>query len=194
MGSFATNYKWSRVTYTRPDHRENVQWSRLFTAMSLTHSDGYVTFYNGYFDKERVDGSNYWYDIYNAELGRPVGPKAETYRNIDGLFIREFDHGFAVYNRSGRERLIKLPEKVSGFSSGIEDKLWHTIADLDGEIYLKGKTPLQSDVKGDLNSDGVVNILDLVAIASAFGKDEPDLNADGVVNVLDLILVAQEFE
>ena len=63
--------KWSRVTYTRPDHPENIRWARLFTAMSLTHSDGYVSFYNGYFDKERIDGSNYWYDIYNAELGHP---------------------------------------------------------------------------------------------------------------------------
>ena len=27
--------KWSRVTYTRPDHPENVRWARLFTAMSL---------------------------------------------------------------------------------------------------------------------------------------------------------------
>ena len=142
---------------------------------------------------------HYWYDFYDAPLGQPVGELAERYQTpkgveIDGLFIREFTNGWAVYNRSGRDRLIKLPEKVRGFSSGVRDKLWHTLADLDGEIYLKGKTPLQSDIKGDLNSDGVVNILDLVAITSAFGKDEPDLNADGVVNVLDLILVAQEFE
>ena len=44
----------------------------------------------------------------------------------------------------------------------------------------------------DLNNDGVVNILDLVWVASQFGTtDTPaDLNADGVVNIQDLILVA----
>ena len=193
--------KWSRVVYTRPDYRENIRWARLFTAMSLTHSDGYVSFYNGYFDTERVDGSNYYYNIYNAQLGRPVSEKATFYEtpkgvSIDGLFIREFDHGFAVYNRSGRERLIKLPENVSGFSSGVRDKLWHTIPDLDGEIYLKTE-PVKTDEvanPADLNSDGTVNVLDLIVIANALGADAPDLNGDGTVNVLDLIVVAQAFE
>lgn len=179
--------KWSRVTYTRPDHPENVQWARLFTAMSLTHSDGYVTFYNGYFDKERVDGANYWYDIYNAELGRPIGARAETYRNIDGLFIREFDHGWAVYNRSGRERIVTFEEKVSGFASGIKNNRSHTIPDLDGEIYLKARA-------ADLNGDGTVNILDLVIVANALGENEPDFNDDGTVNILDLVILANAFE
>ena len=43
-----------------------------------------------------------------------------------------------------------------------------------------------------VNEDGVVNILDLVAVASGFGKTEPDINGDGVVNILDLVLVAEE--
>ena len=180
---------WSRVTYTRPDHPENIEWARLFTAMSLTHSDGYVSFYNGYFDKERVDGSNYWYDIYNAELGQPVGPKAETYRNIEGLFIREFDHGWAVYNRSGSEQHIEFEENVSGFASNIENKRSHTIPNLDGDIYLKVSEAVNP---ADLNGDGVVNILDLVVVANAFGRDTPDLNDDGVVNILDLVIIAAE--
>ena len=186
--------KWSRVTYTRPDHPENIKWSRLFTAMSLTHSDGYVTFYNGYFDKERTDGANHWYDIYNAELGRSVSETATLYQTpkgitIDGLFIREFDHGWAVYNRSGKERLIKLREKVRGFSSGVENKLWHTIPDLDGEIYLKVGEAINP---ADLNGDGTVNILDLVIVANGLGSDEPDLNGDGTVNILDLVIIATE--
>ena len=181
--------EWSRVTYTRPHHRENVRWARLFTAMSLTHSDGYVSFYNGYFDTERVDGANYWYDIYNAELGRPIGVRAETYRNIDGVFIREFDHGWAVYNRSGSEQHIEFEENVSGFASNIKNKRSHTIPDLDGEIYLKVSEAVNP---ADLNGDSTVNILDLVIVANAFGKNAPDLNGDGIVNVLDLIIIARE--
>ena len=49
----------------------------------------------------------------------------------------------------------------------------------------------QGYVFGDVNKDGVVNVLDLVLVANAFGEVEPDLNADGVVNVLDLVLVSQ---
>ncbi len=45
----------------------------------------------------------------------------------------------------------------------------------------------------DVNSDGVVNIRDLVLVASNFGQtgqNSADVNSDGVVNVVDLILVA----
>lgn len=45
----------------------------------------------------------------------------------------------------------------------------------------------------DVNSDGVVNILDLVAVANAFGEVEPDLNGDGVVNIQDLVIIANAF-
>jgi hypothetical protein len=65
----------------------------------------------------------------------------------------------------------------------------HIIPDLDGEIYLKRTTD-----RHDVNEDGIVNILDLVAVANGFGKNAPDVNADGVVNVLDLVAVANAFE
>ena len=46
----------------------------------------------------------------------------------------------------------------------------------------------------DLNFDGVVNILDLVIVANAFGDPNgPDLNFDGVVNIQDLVIVANAF-
>jgi hypothetical protein len=46
-----------------------------------------------------------------------------------------------------------------------------------------------------VNSDGVVNILDLVIVAKSFGKDvnnaKADVNKDGIVDVLDLNIVGQ---
>ena len=49
----------------------------------------------------------------------------------------------------------------------------------------------------DVNNDGVVNILDLVIVANAFGQpvdrnseQNPDVNRDGSVNILDLVRVA----
>ena len=48
--------------------------------------------------------------------------------------------------------------------------------------------------RADLNNDGVVNILDLVQVASQFGTHDPtaaDLNNDGTVDEKDLVSVAQ---
>ena len=53
-------------------------------------------------------------------------------------------------------------------------------------------------ITADVNSDGSVNILDLVVIASALGNQgqnlAADVSGDGVVNILDLILVAGMFD
>lgn len=53
---------------------------------------------------------------------------------------------------------------------------------------------VKSENPADLNGDGVVNILDLVILANAFGKDSPDLNADSVVNILDLVVLSNALD
>ena len=48
----------------------------------------------------------------------------------------------------------------------------------------------------DINADKIVNIQDLVLVASRFGKKwngKEDVNNDGVINILDLVLVANDF-
>ena len=160
----------------------NQQWARMFTTLSLTHSNGYVLF-------QRQYAYSYWYPFWDADLGRPVGgdeTKGQLYENRDGVFIREFTNGWAVYNRSGRKQEISLPIQTTGVASGITS-FKHTVPDLDGEMYLK------TEVNSDVNGDGVVNIQDLVIVANAFGKTEPDLNGDGVVNIQDLVIVANAF-
>ena len=57
-----------------------------------------------------------------------------------------------------------------------------------------GTVTVKAEKTADLNGDGVVNILDLVILANAFGKDSPDLNADGIVNILDLVILANAFD
>ena len=176
--------------------------------MSLTHSDGYVMFtmgggldhpphafefWPGHADdhaqgiRHTHQNTKYWYDFYDADLGRPIGEKAQTYENIEGLFIREFTNGWAVYNRSGVAQTISLPQEATSVASE-STGLAFTLPDLDGEIYLK-----QMLVRVDLNGDGVINILDLVIVANNLGSTDPDLNDDGIVNILDLVLVANAF-
>lgn len=170
------------------DSPANLRLARTITTLILTHSNGSV----------QVHGkpdftAKYWYPFFDAPLGYTIGgndTKGVLYETpkgmpIEGLFIREFTGGYAVYNRSGKERQVYLPKKVSGWASGVENKHWHTIGDMDGEIYLKSVA-----TRTDVNADGIVNILDLVRVANGFNTTEPDLNGDGVVNVLDLVIVS----
>ena len=203
-----------------PDSPTNQRWMRVFTTLSLTHSNGYVRFFSGIpslththfyeiqyeIGKEHSEDhshgvphshpGHYWYPFYDAPLGRPVGgdeTKGQLYENREGLFIREFTNGWAVYNRSGKEQQIEFSEAVSGVARGVKEKRSHTLPDLDGEIYLKSESGLETPPTVDVNGDGVVNIQDLVIVANALGKAEPDLNGDGVVNIQDLVLVANAF-
>ena len=78
-------------------------------------------------------------------------------------------------------------------------------ASQDGTVLLWGLTPSAivvipniSDVrvKTDVNSDGVINIQDLVLVAANFGvrgQHPADVNGDGQVNIQDLVAVAAAF-
>ena len=165
-----------------PDSPTNRRWLRVFTAMSLTHSDGYVQLNDS-------TGHNHWYDFWERDLGKSIGPKAQRYQNIEGLFLREFTNGWAVYNRSGQAQTVTLPASATPVSNrgGNAASLTHLLPDLDGEIYLTSKS------FADVNGDGKVNILDVIQVANSLGKSVPDPNGDGVVNVLDLVSVASHF-
>ena len=158
---------------------------RLFTTMSLTLSDGYVHFVNGILG-EHV---HFRYPFLDVDLGQPIGLTAQRYQGVEGLYIREFTNGWAVYNRSGKAQTITLPSLATPVSDRGNNaaSITHLLPDLDGEIYLKAKNP------ADVNGDGQINILDLVQVANGLGKATPDPNGDGVVNILDLVFVAQQF-
>ena len=164
------------------DSPANRRWVRALTTLSLTHSNGYVSHNNAH--DQRRD----WHDFWDADLGRPIGPKAQLYHeSIPELFIREFTNGWAVFNRSGEEQAITLPEEVQGVASGVVNTE-HELPNLDGEMYLRVKPKNPADVNGD----GVVNIFDLTLVAQAIGTGDGqgDINGDGVVNVFDLVQVA----
>ncbi len=167
-----------------PDSPYSLQLMRAITTMSLTHSDGYVFFQIG------SSYDHYWYDFWDADLGRPVAPKFQFYENNEGLYIREFTNGWAVYNQSGDAQVVVLPEEVQSAANGLVDTE-HAVLNIDGDIFLKVETANPAD----LNGDGIVNILDLTLVAQALGTNnlKGDVNGDGVVNVFDLVFVANQF-
>ena len=125
------------------------RWMRVFTTLTLTHSNGYL-----FYGVEEIDRTKdrIWYDFYDAPLGRPVGEKGKLYdEDINGVFIREFTNGWAVYNRSGKAQQIEFSQGTTSISSGSKGSS-HALTDLDGEIYLKTNEII------DLTDDEVVDI------------------------------------
>ena len=81
-------------------------------------------------------------------------------------------------------------ERVQATTSGYRAEAWAVSTHRNG-LGSPGYHP--SALPGDLNHDGVVNILDLVLVASQFGTTGPqaaDLNGDNTVDIRDLVLVA----
>ena len=81
-------------------------------------------------------------------------------------------------------------DRVQATVSGYRAEAWAVSTHRNG-LGSPGYQP--SAVTGDLNNDGVVNILDLVLVASQFGTTgitAADLNGDNTVNIQDLVLVA----
>lgn len=107
----------------------------MITTLSLTHSDGYVLFG----DDNAIPVSDHlhnWYNFWDADLGRPIQEKAIAYQGIQGLFIREFEKGWAVYNRRGTPQTVTFNVPVTGISTS-KRQLHHEIPNFDGEIFLK---------------------------------------------------------
>lgn len=131
-----TDYTGDReVRVAERNSEENLKWMRMITTLSLTHSDGYVLFGDDNAEPSS-DHLHNWYDFWDADLGKPVGKKAGIYNNTEGLFIREFENGWAVYNRSGVTQSVLFEENVIAFSKK-EIAKSHKIPNFDGEIFLK---------------------------------------------------------
>ena len=79
-----------------PDSPDNRRWMRVFTTMSLTLSNGYVLYNTGIggiplrdpdsgFVQVPSSHDHSWYPFWDVDLGRPIGPKAQQYQNVEGF-------------------------------------------------------------------------------------------------------------
>ena len=132
------------------------------------------------------------------------------------LVLSQLEHLYVYPNPGAPEGKGKFPsdilliEELSAIAVDYhicDDKL-SNLADLDGDgdvdrtdryrflstsdFQICYDTHKENRSTADVNRDGVVNILDLVATANAFGSDAPDLNGDGVVNILDLVFISNQ--
>ena len=120
-----------------------------------------------------------------------TGQYLETLRgHMDGVASVAFSRDGSTLASGSYDRTVQLWELVPAMP---EDEPSYQVS--EPTPVMPADEPVQ--LAGDLNADGVVNIQDLVLVASQFGQtgqNTADINEDGVVNIQDLILVAGAFD
>ena len=112
----------------------------------------------------------------NGEMvhSNPINRGAQDYQDTFKVDLKQGDNLL----------LVKVSERAGG---------WSMFVGIDADVNAVYKRPPDPVVSEDVNSDGIVNILDLVLISANFGKtgqNTSDVNGDGVVNIVDLVKVA----
>ena len=116
-----------------------------------------------------------------TERGTGKNPRRE-------LYDHHVDPGEAVniaYLPENRELVAHLSERLhAGWRGALPD--------------VQQQTPIPQTLPWDINSDGVIDIRDLVLVSNSFGVEVPaypkaDVNKDGKVDITDLLLVAAHF-
>ena len=115
----------------------------------------------------------------------------------DNIFFQK-NHVTEYLGRSGIDRFDETDfgndDKAANLAVSDHRPVWAVFStEIDDDGNNTRSTFVKSAGIHDVNADGTVNILDLVAVANGFGKNAPDVNGDGVVNVLDLVAVANAF-
>ena len=98
-----------------------------------------------------------------------------------------------------KEEVVKALLAHQDIMPSLKDKQGRTPVDIAltaGHTAIVKMFPEPPRRKADVNDDGVVNILDLVAVSAKFGQKDAgtaDINGDGTVDIRDLILIAGAF-
>ncbi len=141
----ASSLVWAQSHFHRPVITALEGWTttdrnayaqmRSLTALSLTHSNGYVLFA----DPNTLltpDHLHDWYPFWDKSLGRPKGAIKDE-PNRDGSFQRNFDHGTAVFNPPSNHPVrIQFLETRRSAATGKLSRTHHLDSG-DGDLFLK---------------------------------------------------------
>ena len=148
--------------------------------------------------------------LYDRTALRFVDSTEGDYLAADGLFLGAgfFGKVTLVANTleasNGAGTLVTLTFEVIDFKASTLILSQVYLVDSDGKRWeattangavTEPPEPVE-EIVGDINRDGVVDILDLKIVGARFGQrgqNRADLNGDGLVDIVDLVLVASEF-
>ena len=113
------------------------------------------------------------------------------------LVSGSYDRTIRLWDVATGEQLKTLQGHTYSITSVAVSPSSTTIASgsIDGTVLLWTFPDITAaiEILGDLNSDGIVNVLDIVLIAASIGESgesDADLDGDGEVNTQDLIIAA----
>jgi len=145
-----------------------IQFLEDYSGNSTVYHNNFIN--NGWQFSDFAASNNTW------DNGYPSGGNYWNDHNPPDIYSGPYQ------NETGRDKIGDIPYVIDGNET-----------DRYPLIYPYGRVS-----SADLNDDGIVNILDAIRLAIAFGSKpgtpswdpKADLNQDGVVNILDAIILA----
>ena len=153
-----------------------------------------------------ADGKLYWTEQTSENAGKVQqanldGTNIQTLASLQSvplaIAVDTTERKLYWTNSRGRIQRTDLDgSSVQNLVSGLDRPAGIVLnVGIEADVIMVDQRPPDPVVSVDINSDGVVNILDLVSVSSNFGKtgqNAADVNGDGVVNIVDLVKVAGE--
>ncbi len=141
------------------------------------------------------DGQNSYFFTNESNVGNPISiysftPSSPSSATLERTYVFD-DCAKASVLYEPDYRWLMLCRSMPGSSSYLVKTV-----DLLPPTPTSSPTPTaQPTITGDINNDGVVNILDYTLLSNAFGSSDPDsdLNDDGIVNILDYTILSNNF-
>ncbi len=135
----------------------------------------------------------------------PVTPTPEPVSTLSGAVTAGKPVTITITGQNGVASVITANPDGS-FILEVEPGVYNIVAEAEGFMKAQGAVtiatgqlvtlPVISLIAGDINGDGEINGVDVIAIGANYGNANPtaaDLNNDGVINVLDLEILAGNY-
>ena len=153
-----------------------------------------------------ADGKLYWTEQISENSGNVQqanldGTNIQTLASLQsvplGIAVDTTERKLYWTNSRGRIQRTDLDgSSVENLVSGLDRPAGIVLSlGIEADGIAVDQRPPDPVASVDVNSDGIVNILDLVSVSANFGKtgqNTADVNGDGIVNIVDLVKVAGE--